>query len=453
MHKMFKKDFVWGAATSSYQIEGAAYEDGKGLNIWDMFCQKDGAIYEGHNGDVACDHYRRYKDDVALMKELGLKAYRFSISWARIMPDGTGEVNQKGLEFYNNLINELIANGITPFITLFHWELPLELHKRGGWLNPDSPDWFAEYAKVVVENFSDRVKHFITFNEPQVFIGFGCITGTHAPGLKMSLSEIIPMAHNVLIAHGKAVKAMRAIAGDLQIGFAPCGTFPYPETESLENIAIARKEAFTVTDDERWFWSVSWWSDPVVLGKYPKDGLQIFGKYLPEGYEKDLETIKQPIDFYGQNIYHGFAVKADKNCELEVIKRYEGYPRNSFGWAITPEALKWGAKFLYERYMLPIYITENGLSCHDVISLDGKVHDPNRIDFLNRYLLCLREAADEGADVAGYFQWSLMDNFEWAAGYSERFGLVYVNFVTQERIIKDSGYWYREVIESNGENL
>ncbi|MCL2018478.1 MAG: GH1 family beta-glucosidase [Oscillospiraceae bacterium] len=457
---MFKKDFVWGTATSSYQIEGAAYEDGKGLNIWDMYCRKDGAIYGGHNGDTACDHYHRYKEDVALMKKLGLKAYRFSLSWARILPSGEGHVNPKGIEFYNNLINELLKNDITPYITLYHWDLPLELYHKGGWLNRDITDIFANYAKIVVENFSDRVKHFITFNEPQIFIGLGCVTGAHAPGLKMSLSETIRMSHNVLLAHGKAVKIMREYgADDIKIGYAPTSHFPYPETETPDNIEAARKLAFAISTPvcpDKWWGSVTWWSDPVILGKYPEDGLRLYGKYLPANWREDMAVINQPLDFYGQNVYEGFAVKANSagiDTNPILIKKYDGFPRTAPNWPITPKALKWAAKFLYERYKLPIYITESGLSCHDVISLDGKVHDPNRIDYMNRYLLALREAVDEGAIVAGYFAWSLMDNFEWAYGYCDRFGMVFVDYPTGTRLIKDSGYWYKSVIESNGENL
>jgi len=454
---MFKKDFVWGAATSSYQIEGAAYEDGKGLNIWDMFCRKPEATYMGHNGNVACEHYHKYKEDVALMKELGLKAYRFSLSWARILPNGTGEVNQKGIEFYNNLIDELIKNDITPYITLYHWDLPLELYYKGGWLNEDCVDWFAQYAKICVEAFSDRVKYFITFNEPQIFIGLGCVIGKHAPGLEMSLTETIRMSHLVMCAHGKAVKLMRKFgAKDIKIGYAPTSHFPFPETETPENIEVARKITFAVSrpvNPERWWGSVTWWSDPVLLGKYPEDGLELYEKYLPENWQADMELINQPLDFYGQNVYEGYPVRVNESGEIEVVQKYEGFPRTAPNWGITPQALKYAAKFLYERYKLPIYITENGLSCHDVISLDGKVHDPNRTDYVNRYLLALREAAAEGADVAGYFAWSLMDNFEWSMGYSERFGMIFVDYTTGERIIKDSGHWYKTIIESNGGQL
>jgi len=451
----FKKDFIWGAAAAAYQIEGAVTEDGKGLSIWDMFCKKPGVINEGQSGEIACDHYHRYKEDVQLMKQIGIKAYRLSFSWPRIIPDGIGDVNPKGIEFYNNLIDELLANGITPYVTLYHWDLPLALYNKGGWANPESPDWFANYAKVVAENFSDRVKNFITFNEPQCFIGICFVTGEHAPGLKMSLTETIPMSHYVMLAHGKAVKAMRQYgAKDIKIGYAPTFAYAYPETNSTADIEAARSYNFSMNNNPNyWHWNVTWWSDPVYFGKYPKDGLEMYGQYLPKNYEKDLPIINQPLDFLGQNIYNGPMIRAGDKGKCEQVPRYEGFPHTNYNWPVEPNALKWCAKFLYERYKLPIVITENGMSCHDAISLDGAVHDPNRIDFLHRYLLALKEAADEGTDISAYFLWSIMDNFEWNKGYYERFGLIYVDFRTQKRIIKDSGYWYKEVIEHNGENL
>lgn len=451
----FRSDFAWGAATSSYQIEGAAYKDGKGLHIWDVFCKDPGKVYENHNGDVACNHYELYKEDVKLMKEMGLKAYRFSISWARIMPEGKGRINEKGIEFYSNLIDELIANGIEPYITLFHWDYPYELYIRGGWLNPDSVDWFAEYARVVTEAYSDRVTKFMTFNEPQCFIGLGHVTAEHAPALKNPLTDTFLMAHHVLMAHGKAVQAMRAAAKQsIEIGYAPTGTMCYPKTNSAKDIEAARAALFSCPENpDRWSWNVSWWSDPVILGHYPEDGLKLYEKWLPKMKPEDFKLMQQPLDFYGQNIYNGTCMQAGKDGRPEYVDRYPGFPKTAIQWPVTPECLYWGPKFLYERYGLPIYITENGLSCHDVVSVDGKVHDPNRIDFLGRYLYELRKCAEDGTDIRGYFQWSLMDNFEWAKGYSDRFGLIYVDYETQERIFKDSAYWYKKLIETNGEKL
>lgn len=447
----FRKNFAWGAATASYQIEGAFNEDGKGLGIWDVYSHIDGKIADNHNGDVACDHYHRFKDDVKLMKELGIKAYRFSLSWPRILPDGTGRVNEKGVKFYSDLIDELLSNGIEPYITLFHWDLPYEIHKKGGWLNDKSVEWFAEYAGKVSELFSDRVKYFMTFNEPQCFIGLGYMTGVFAPGLKSTYKDYFTMCHNVLKAHGAAVIALRKNAkNDIKVGYAPTGSVCYPEKETPENIEAARKNYFSCPNlDDGVFWNVSWWSDPVVLGKYPEDGLEKYKEHLPEITEEDMKLISQPLDFYGQNIYNGWEIGINENGEEVRLKRPDGSPKTGNQWPVTPEVLRWGPRFLYERYKLPIYITENGMCAHDWVSLDGKIHDPNRIDFLNRYLNELEKATDDGADIAGYFLWSFMDNLEWVKGYSDRFGIVYVDFQTQERIPKDSAYWYKEWIEKH----
>lgn len=451
----FCKDFAWGAATSSYQIEGAPLEDGKGLSIWDVFCQEEGRIFGGHTGDVACDHYHRFRADVALMKTLGIKAYRFSINWARILPDGIGKVNEAGVGFYNALIDALLENGIEPYITLFHWEMPYALYQKGAWLNRESVAWFGEYAKLVAERFSDRVTHFFTLNEPQCFVGLGYRDGVHAPGVRGPVRDTFLMAHHVLMAHGMAVKMLRTHGKqDLLIGYAPTGTMSYPDSQSLEDIEAARTHLFGFQEPlGRWFWNVSWWSDPVFFGAYPEEGMKKFRRFLPEIKKEDLALMAQPIDFYGQNIYNGNRIKRGKDGLPETVTRYEGFPKTALDWPVTPECLYWGPKFLYERYHSPIYITENGLSCHDVISVDGKVHDPNRIDFLTRYLQALQKAAGDGTDIRGYFQWSLMDNFEWHSGYAERFGLVFVDYRNQKRIIKDSGYWYRDLIRENGETL
>lgn len=451
----FKNDFVWGCATSSYQIEGAAYEDGKGMSIWDVFCKEKGRVYHGHTGDIACDHYHRWKEDVAIMKRMGLKAYRFSLSWTRILPNGMGKVNEEGIHFYNMLIDELLAAGIEPYITLFHWDYPYELYKKGGWMNEESVEWFGAYARVVAERFSDRVTHFFTLNEPQCFCGLGYLTGTHAPGLRMPLRDTFVMAHNVMKAHGMAVRMLRTYAKqDIQIGYAPTGTMSYPASCKQEDIEAARTHLFSLSeDDNNWTWNVSVWSDPILLGRYPEEALKRYRNYLPEMTEEDRKLIAEPIDFYGQNIYNGVMVRCGKDGKPEIVQRYDGFPRTAIGWPVTPECLYWGPKFLYERYGKPIYVTENGLSCHDVISLDGQVHDPNRIDFLHRYLKQLQRASEDGVDIFGYFQWSLMDNFEWSCGYSERFGLVFVDYNTQKRILKDSAYWYQKVIETNGKNL
>ena len=448
----FAKDFVWGAATSSYQIEGTGRDSGKGQNIWDVFTKEPGRVYEGHTGDIACDHYHRFREDVAYMKELGLKGYRFSIDWSRVLPEGTGKVNEKGIDFYNALIDELLEQGIEPYITLYHWELPYEIYKRGGWMNPEIVEWFGQYARLVAERFSDRVKYFFTLNEPQCLVVLGFLQGCHAPGVKAPLRDTFEMAHNALKAHGRAVQMLRAYGKqNVQIGYAPTSGMCYPEKETLKDIEAARKALFALPDDlSNWTWNVSWWSDPVILGKYPEEGMKKYEKYLPVITDEDMKLISQPIDFYGQNIYNGRCIRMGTDGRPEEVRRPAGFPKTATNWPVTPEALYWGPKFLYERYRKPIYITENGMACHDTVSQDGKVHDPNRIDFLARYLKNLKRAAEE-IDIRGYFQWSLMDNFEWDKGYAERFGIIYVDFETQERIWKDSAYWYRDLIRRNGD--
>lgn len=446
----YPKNFVWGAATSSMQIEGAAEDGGKGKNIWNTFSKQPGKIRKGHNPDISCNHYYRYKEDIEIMKKIGIPAYRFSIDWSRVLPNGTGKVNQEGLNFYAELIDTLLENNIEPYITLYHWELPEALHQKGGWLNDEIVDWFGEYAALIAKNFGNRVKYFFTINEPQCFIGLGYLHGVHAPGYKCSVGETVRMSHNVLKAHGRAVQMIRQYASpDVKVGFAPTCGIPYPASDKAEDIEAAKKVMFGMPEDNNWTWNVSWWSDPVLLGHYPEEGLRRFSSYLPKITKDDMKLISEPIDMYGQNIYNGWEVKMGENGEPVSVPRYMGFPTTACGWPITPECLYWGPKFLYERYQKPIYITENGISCNDVISLDGEVHDPNRIDFEERYLGQLQRAISDGADVRGYFYWSLMDNFEWAEGYTQRFGLVYVDYRTGERILKDSAKWYGKLIQES----
>lgn len=446
----FPEHFVWGAAAASYQIEGAIREDGKGPSVWDMFCEKEGAVWQGHSGAVACDHYHRYREDVALMQQLGLHAYRLSICWPRVLPAGTGALNEKGLDFYSRLVDALLEAGITPWVTLFHWDYPLELYHRGGWLNPDSPDWFAEYAAVIADHLSDRVRHFFTQNEPQVYIGFGHLEGRHAPGDTLPLSQMLLAGHHSLLAHGKAVLALRAHAKQpLQIGYAPVGMPFHPVSESPEDIAAARHATFGVWDKNSW--NNAWWMDPVFRGEYPAQGLEFFGRDVPPIGADDMRVIAQPLDFFGVNIYQSTPVRARSEAPgFERVPHPTGAPLTAFNWPITPQALYWGPRFFHERYGKPVVITENGVSCRDFVSLDGKVHDPARIDFTTRYLRELHRALRDGVEVAGYFHWSILDNFEWAAGYRERFGLIHVDYQTQKRTLKDSAEWYRQVIASNG---
>ncbi len=448
----FPKDFVWGAAASSYQIEGAADEDGKGLSVWDMMSKVPGKIWEGNTGESACDHYHRYAEDVALMKQIGLQAYRLSVCWPRVLPEGVGQVNEKGLAFYDRLIDTLLLNGIQPWVTLFHWDYPHALYCRGGWLHRASADWFAEYTAVVVDKLSDRVTHWITQNEQQCYIGFGHHTGENAPGLQLGFAEVLRAAHHTLLAHGKAVQVIRSRAKlSPTIGVAPVGVIRMPATNAPDDVAAARAATFAITGKN--VWSNTWFGDPLVFGHYPEDGLHLFHKEMPTMHSGDMETICQPLDFYGTNIYFAEIVAAQAPSSYKTVSAFANPALTTMSWPITPDALYWGPRFLYERYQLPIVVTENGMANCDWVHIDGKVHDPQRIDYLTRYLRAYSRALAEGVAAKGYFVWSLMDNFEWAHGYSKRFGLVYVDYQTQQRVLKDSAVWYQQVIVSHGASL
>ncbi len=451
---MFRDDFVWGVAGSAYQVEGRDASDGCGRTIWDTFAE-EGHILDGRSAAETCDHMHRYQEDYALMRLLGIRAHRFSVSWARIMPEGVGKVNEKAIAMYRDMMMEMKKNGIEPYLTMYHWEFPQALEDRGGWLNEEVIGWFGEYAKVIAENFSDLCEYFITLNEPQCFVGLGHLSGVHAPGKKLSYKETFQIAHNALRAHGQAVINLRKYAvRPVKVGYAPTCSMAYPATDRPEDIEAARKALFTFHNSmDNWTWNVAWFSDPVFLGQYPQEGLEKFKDYLPEITDEDRKLIAQPLDFMGQNIYNGYIVRAGADGEPEYVEREAGYAKTAANWPVTPKCLYWGVRFLYERYQLPLYITENGMSCHDIVSADGQVHDPNRIEFLDQYLSALQRAADDGADVRGYFLWTFLDNFEWDKGYTERFGIVHVDFTTKKRIAKDSAYWYQKVIETNGASL
>ena len=446
----FPKDFVWGAAAAAHQIEGA--RDKRGKHVWDMFCEKDDTVWNKQNGDVACDHYHRYEEDVALMGDLGLKAYRMSISWPRVLPDGIGAINADGLAFYDRLVDRLLARGIKPWITLFHWDLPLALYRTGCWNNRDIASAFGDYAGILADRLGDRVSHWMTFNEPQCFIGLGSHQGGIAPGDKLSIAETLNMSHNMLLAHGKAIQALRARCKiPTVLGYAPMANVLYPAKAGAANEAAAIRAMLEIKSDG--LWNNTWWMDPVYLGHYPEEGLVAYGANAPKVLPGDFDIIHQPLDFAGVNIYFGTPVIDVDGVKTEKINFSQGFPITSCVWQVVPEALYWGPKFLWERYKLPVVITENGLTNPDWVSLDGKVHDPQRIDFTQRYLRELRRASDDGIKVAGYFYWSIMDNFEWSEGYKHRFGLIHVDYPSQRRTPKDSYYWYQEVIRTNGENL
>lgn len=433
MGMKFPKDFIWGAATASYQIEGAAKEDGKGPSVWDTFSHTPGKVANGETGDIACDHYHKFKEDVALMKEMGLTSYRFSVSWPRVLPDGDGEVNPKGFVFYDALVDELLANGITPFVTLFHWDLPEALQKKGGFFWDGISDAFARYATIVAEHFGARVLSYATLNEPQIILNFGYQSGGHAPGETHPKEELGPVMRNLLLCHGKAVAAIRKANGAAKVSVASTGTLCYPSSDCEEDVNAAREATFDIAGEN--LFSHNWFLDPVCLGENTSKLLKLSGE--------DMKIIHQPIDSIGINVYNGSEYNKDG-----YVERYTGFPRTALNWPVTEKVMEYGFLFLYERYHLPLVITENGQACNDRIFLDGRVHDPDRIDFMQRYLLSLSKAIERGADVRGYYHWSLMDNFEWAAGYGPRFGLVFVDYndPNRRRILKDSAYYYRDLI-------
>ena len=445
----FPNDFLWGAAAAAYQIEGAVDTDGRGRSVWDDYCDRPGVVKNGDTGAVACDHYHRFEEDVDIMRDLELQAYRLSIAWPRVLPTGEGIVNEAGIDFYDRLIDKLLGAGIDPWITLFHWDQPSALFQKGGWLARDSAHWFADYATLLAKRFGDRVTNWITLNEPQVYIDHGHATAVHAPGLTLSLREQLLAGHNTMRAHGLAVSALRAASPQAcRIGYTGVGCSVCPMDDDPATIDAARRATNKVERGNHF--NNAWWYDPICLGSYPEDGLESFGADMPDFPDSDLADMCQPIDFLGLNIYQGARLRMDAEGKPQFVEPGVGSPRTDFDWPVVPEALRWSPFFVHERYKLPIYITENGLASMDWVSRDGKVHDANRIDFTARYLEQLNLAIQDGADVRGYFHWSILDNFEWGAGFSKRFGLVHVDYETLKRTVKDSAYWYREVIRTNG---
>jgi beta-glucosidase len=433
----FPSDFVWGAATASYQIEGATHEDGRGESVWDRFCATPGKVRSGDNGDIACDFFHRYRDDVKLMKELGLDAFRFSIAWPRVLPNGRGEVNQAGLDFYDRLVDELLANGIEPFATLFHWDSPQALEAAGGWRARETAEAFVEYAEAVAGRLGDRVRHWITHNEPWVYAWIGNAWGKHAPGHE-SEADAVAVAHHLLLSHGWAVDAIRGAAAAARVGITLNLAHSYPASDTPEDEAAAWK-----VDGE----ANRWFLDPLFRGAYPADLLErneLVALVLGDG---DLDAISTPIDFLGVNNYFRFLVGA--GADGPKMERNPEAPYTDMGWEVYPEGLRQLLVRVTEDYSpAAIYITENGAAFSDVRSHDGRVHDIERTSYLESYIGAVGQAIADGSPVKGYFVWSLLDNFEWAEGYSKRFGIVYVDYPTLERVPKDSFYWYRDLLAS-----
>ncbi|AAM23648.1 Beta-glucosidase/6-phospho-beta-glucosidase/beta- galactosidase [Caldanaerobacter subterraneus subsp. tengcongensis MB4] len=438
----FPKDFTWGVATSSYQIEGAVNEDGRTPSIWDTFSKTEGKTYQGHTGDVACDHYHRYKEDVQIMKEIGVKAYRFSIAWPRIFPE-EGKYNPKGMDFYKRLVDELLKREIIPVATIYHWDLPQWAYeKNGGWLNRESVKWYVEYASKLFEELGDVIPLWITHNEPwcSSILSYGI--GEHAPGHK-DWREALIAAHHILLSHGEAVKVFRDMnLKGAQIGITLNLTPAYPASEKEEDkLAVQYADGFA----NRWF------LDPIFKGNYPEDMMELYSKIIGEFdfiREGDLETISVPIDFLGVNYYTRSIVKYNEDSMLKAENVPGPGKKTEMGWEISPESLYDLLKRLDREYTkLPMYITENGVAFKDEVTEDGRVHDYERIEYIKEHLKAIARFIEEGGNLKGYFVWSLLDNFEWAHGYSKRFGIVYVDYETQKRILKDSAFWYKGVIE------
>jgi len=442
---LFPTDFLWGAATSAYQVEGSPLADGAGASIWHRFSHTPGLVANGENGDVACDHYHRYETDVALMRELGLNAYRFSVSWSRVFPEGKGRVNEKGLDFYRRLVDALRAADIQPLITLFHWDLPAALDDRGGWLNHNIARWFAEYASVMYRALDDRQPIWATLNEPWVVTDGGYLHGPLAPGHRNWFETPIA-AHNLLRAHGAAVAAYRAI-GKGRIGIVVNLEPKYPASESQQDKdAVVRADAYMNRQ----------YLDPIFFGSYPKELAQLYGEAWPPIQDSDFGEIRQKIDFIGVNYYTRGLTRHDDNRMIERAERVKN-PRAAYtetGWEVFPQGLTDILLWVRERYgHLPLYITENGAAFYDPPTADGTVEDPLRVDYLHRHLAAARDAMRRGVDLRGYFAWSLLDNFEWALGYAKRFGIIHVDFETQKRTMKASAKFYKEVIRTKGANL
>lgn len=436
----FPDGFLWGAATAAYQIEGAWNEDGKGPSIWDTFSHTPGRIQGGDTGDVACDHYHRYGEDVALLVDLGLGSYRFSTAWARVLPEGIGQANPRGLDFYDRLVDALCARGIRPFVTLYHWDLPQALEDRGGWGSRDTAAAFGAYATLMGERLGDRVKDWITLNEPFAVTLMGYILGMHAPGVQ-DPALAFQASHHLNLAHGDAVRALRAAVPGARVGVTHVSFPIYPATQREADVAAARRfDGFA----NRWFW------DPPLRGAYPADMLEHLGALAPKIDPGDLDRASPPIDFFGHNSYTRAVVKDDPDAPVTgVTPLPPAGPQTEMGWEIYPAHLYDSLTRIAREYGDPeIYITENGAAFADELH-DGVVEDPERVAYLRTHLAAAHRAIEDGVKLRGYFCWSLLDNFEWSFGYSKRFGLVYVDFDTQRRVVKASGRFFRDVAQRN----
>ena len=431
----FPSDFRWGCSTSSYQIEGAALEDGRGESIWDRFCTRPGAIRDGSSGEVACDHYHRWPQDLDLARSLGVNAYRFSIAWPRVLPQGRGRVEMRGLDFYSRLVDGMLERGLEPWATLYHWDLPQALQNEGGWASRDTMHAFADYAELMARHLGDRVKHWITHNEPWVTAYLGHAYGVHAPGVS-DMKTAVQVCHHLLVSHGLLVPRIRAHSPGAQIGITLSLHPQIPASGSAADAAAAQRHDGL---RNRWF------LDPLHGRGYPADALALLGELAPKVLAGDMATIAAKTDFLGINYYFPEVVAAapgDGLASFQLVDR-PGVERTAFGWEVSPQ----GLVDLFERVHRewapgPLHITENGSTYDDVVGADGRIADSQRLSYLARHLDAARQLVQRGVPLKGYFAWSLLDNFEWAEGYERRFGLTYVDYLTQQRTLKASGHWY-----------
>ncbi len=441
---IFPEDFIWGTSTSAYQIEGGYNEDGKGESIWDRYTHIPGTILNMDTGDIACDHYHLYEKDVKLLKDLGIKSYRFSISWTRIFPDGRGEANRKGMDFYIKLVKLLKDNGIIPAITLYHWDLPQKLQDIGGWANREVAELFVQFASYVFKNLGDMVPIWITFNEPWISSFIGYWYGGHPPALK-DLSLALQAAHNIMLAHGMTVRAYREMGLKGEIGITLNLNPVYPASEDENDYLAANRYSDFLN---------AWFLDPILKGRYPEQLFHLFSNYasLPVIQSEDMNIIHTPIDFLGVNSYTLSSVKYDpKNLPLQLTFADTGKAKTDTDSEIYSEGIYDLLLYLHKEYNgIKIIITENGAAFKDYVDENGEINDEDRINYLKEHIYQVYQALKDGVNLAGYYIWSIMDNFEWRVGYSKRFGLVYVDYKTQERIIKKSGLWYKKVIQRNG---
>jgi len=436
MTVQYPSNFLWGAATASYQIEGAWNEDGKGESIWDRYSHTPGKVENGDTGDVACDHYHRWPEDIALMRQLGIKAYRFSVSWPRVLPLGKGRVNLAGLDFYDRLVDVLLAANIEPFITLHHWDYPQALYDSDGWTNRDNLAYFADYSVLMVKRLGDRIRRWTTFNEPGVIAWCGYMNGEHAPGLR-DPKKFVQVTHNLMVAHGLSVQAMRAANPAIEVGIVLSQWGLDPASDDPADVT-ATEHAWNSGDTA--------FLHPIFAGHYHPEMVDQLNGSEPEIKSGDMALIAQKLDFLGVNSYSRGVISATQGR----LERIPGSEYTEMGWEVCAPALRRLLVKLNKDYHLPpVYITENGSAFKDEVTPDGKVHDERRLDYLRQHFTEVRKAMQEGVDIRGYFVWSLLDNFEWAYGYGKRFGLIHVDFETQKRIFKDSAYWYNRVIATN----